>query len=69
MSTSMLHHTFGIVGVQYISTDFLTARPFSADRYTPTISSARTANLAMSSDLARLHALSKCYLLETEKSR
>ena len=38
MSTSMLNHTFGIPGVQYISVNFLAARPSLTPAYTATIS-------------------------------
>ena len=67
MSNSILYHTFGIREVQHFSTDFLTARPFFTAQFMPTISSVLIANHVMSSDLARLHALSKCYLSATGK--
>ena len=68
MSTSMLYHTFGIVGVQYISTDFLAERPSSAALFIPTISSARTVNPAMSSGSANIAVLSKCCLSAIRES-
>ncbi len=60
MSTSMLNHTFGISGVQYISVNFLVARPLLTAACTATISSARTANLVMLLSSAKLQELSKC---------
>ena len=47
MSTSMLYHTFGISGVQHISTDFLTVKPFSTGLSTAIISDVQIVNLTM----------------------
>ena len=67
MSTSMLNHTFGIPGVQYISVNFLAVRPLLTAACTATISSARTANLVMLLSSAKLQELSKCCQWAIEK--
>ena len=60
MSTSMLYHTFGVTGVQHISTDFLTGRQSCTAQYTTIISNVQIANLAMSFGLGKLNAPLKC---------
>ena len=60
MSTSMLNHIFGVAGIQYISRNFLAARPLSAAVCTETFSDVPTANLTMSLNLAKSNAPFKC---------
>jgi hypothetical protein len=47
MSTSILYHTFGIRSVQYIRSDFLTARPSFTGQSTPTKFSVRCVEAVM----------------------
>jgi hypothetical protein len=43
----MLYHTFGVHSVQYVRSDFLTARRSFTVQFTPTKLSARFAEVAM----------------------
>jgi len=68
MSNSLLYHTFGIRSVQYLSTNFLAAKPSFTAQSTQTKLSVRYANLVTSSTTAAQPELSKCCRLESGKS-